>query len=481
MQITKKQFAVNSIWLILQNFSNKGISMIVSIVLARLLLPSDFGLIALTSVFIEISYMLIQGGFGTALIRKEKVDEFDYSAVFAVSSTISLILYLVLFLSAPFIAEYYAEPQITAVLRVLGLMLFAQAFSSVRDGIINRNMQFKLLFYCQISASLFSAILGIVAAILGYGVWALVIQRLSHTFVFTIILFRVVKWKISWKFSYDRIKEMLSFSAGVVGASLLNYLNGSLYSLVIGKRYSVTDLGYYNKGEQLPRQFSLYTFGAMSGVLLPTISSSQSDIERVKHIIRKIIIMTSFIIIPLMVGFTLSAEEVICILLTAKWLPAADIVPGMCLCYLATPYMLVNVQVFYAFGHSELRVKSEIVRLILLGTGLLVFSFTLHCSISQLAYVCGIVSVVIAIITYCDMQKIIGYSISEVFADMIKPIICTSVMAVAIIVISKTIGHVGYVPSLAIKTGVGITIYAISSIVCKSEGILEIVSLIHKK
>ena len=311
MQVTKKQFAMNSLWKILEQFSAKGISMVVSIVLARWLLPSDYGLIALTTVFTNLSDILIDGGFSTALIRKETVDDYDYSAVFSVSSSMSIFLYAVLFFAAPFVAGYYAEPQLTIVLRVIGFTFFIQAFTAVRNGIVNRNMQFKLLFYCNSTASIVSGAIGIVAAYMGYGVWALVAQRLTQQLALTVLLFIKVKWKISWKFNLGRIKEMLKFSLGVVGSSLLNYLGGNIYSVVIGKKYSVTDLGYYNKGEQLPMQFSLYTFGAMSNVLLPTISSCQNDLERVKHIIRKVVVMTSFLIMPLMAGLAITSKEVI--------------------------------------------------------------------------------------------------------------------------------------------------------------------------
>ena len=482
MEINKKQFAMNSLWKILEQFSAKGISMIVSIVLARLLLPSDYGLIALTGVFTGLSDILIDGGFSTALIRKEKVDEYDYSAVFSVSSSMSIFLYSILFFIAPFVADYYGEPQLTLVLRVVGLTFFIQAFTAVRNGIVNRNMQFKLLFYCNSTASMISGVMGIVAACMGFGVWALVVQQLSQQLILTIILFIKVKWKINWKFDFIRIKEMLKFSIGVVGSSLLNYLGGNIYSIVISKKYSVTDLGYYNKGEQLPMQFSLYTFGAMSNVLLPTISSCQCYIERVKNIIRKVIVMTSFLIMPLMAGLALTSKEVICILFTAKWMESVPIVPCMCLYYLATPYMLINVQIFFALGHSELRVKTEIIRLSLMAAGLGIFGFELGCSMTQLALVSGIIAVMVAFITYLEARKLIGYSTREVIKDMVKPALCTIVMAIAVFAISYLVpdGY-GVMLPFIVKVITGAAVYAIASIICKSEGLLEILSLIGRK
>ncbi len=479
--ITKKQFAVNSIWKILEQFSAKGISMIVSVVLARLLLPKDYGLIALTAVFTNLSDILIDGGFSTALIRKEKVDDYDYSAVFSVSSSISIALYAMLFFAAPFISEYYNEPDLTLVLRVIGVSFFIQSFTAVRNGIVNRNMQFKLLFYCNSIASISSGLIGIAAAYLGYGVWALVAQRLSQQLILTIILFIKVKWKVRWKFNASRIKEILKFSSGVVGASLLNFIGGNIYSVVIGKKYSVTDLGYYSKGEQLPMQFSLYTFGAMSSVLLPVISSCQSDKERVKQIIRKVVIMTSFLIMPLMAGLAFTSKEVILLLFTDKWIQAIPIVPCMCVYYFAAPYTLINVQIFFALGHSELRVKTEILRLFLMGLGLGIFGFVLDCSMTSLALVGGVIALIMALVTYYEAKKLIDYKVIEVFNDMKKPAVCTAIMSAAVYLVSLLIGEHGFIVDFIVKASVGVIVYVILSIVIKSEGLSEVLSLIGRK
>lgn len=479
--ISKKQFAVNALWKIMESFSSKGISMIVSIVLARLLLPTDYGLIALTAVFTNLSDILIDGGFSTALIRKEKVDDYDYSAVFSVSSSISFFLYIILFFSAPFVSDYYNEPNLTPVLRVIGLTFFIQAFSAVRNGIINRNMQFRLLFLCNCIASLASGIIGIAAAYWGFGVWALVAQRLSQQAMLTVMLFVKVKWKVRWKFNIYRIKEMLSFSMGVVGSSLLNYLGNSFYSVVIGKKYSVADLGYYDKGEQLPRQFSLNTFGAMSSVLLPTISLCQSDLHRVKQIIRKVVAMTSFLIMPIMAGLAITGREIVCIVFTEKWLPIVPMIPCMCLYYLATPYMLINIQIFFALGRSKLRVKTEIIRLVLMAIGLVVFGFALNCSMTQLALVSSVIAVVIAFITYLEVRKLICYSASEVVKDMAKPFCCTVIMMIAVLSVSLLTSDLTNMLSLLIKACTGMAVYAAVSLLCRSEGIGELLSLLKRK
>lgn len=481
MTVSKKQFAVNAVWKIMEQFSAKGIAMIVSIVLARLLSPSDYGLLALTAVFTNLSDILIDGGFSTTLIRKENVDDYDYSAVFSVSSSISVLLYIILFFVAPSVANYYKSPQLIAVLRVIGLTFFIQSFTAVRNGIVNRNMQFKLLFLCNTTASIVSGVVGIASAYAGLGVWSLVIQRLTQQTFLTIMLFIKVRWTVKWKFDFARIKEMLSFSIGVVGASLLYYLGGNIYSAAIGKKYSVTELGYYDKGNQLPMQFSLYTFGAMSNVLLPTISSCQSDFDRVKRIIRKVVGMTSFLIMPMMVGLALTSREMITLLFTDKWLSSVPVMQCACLYYIATPYLLINVQVFFALGHSELRVKTEIIRLSLMAIGLGVFGFGFKCSMNQLALIGAIIAVVVLFISYYEVYKLIGYRLNEVVTDMWKSTIGSLFMGGGLILINSLIDVESAFFLLVIKVVVGVTVYAIFAFVLKMQERNDVIELLRRR
>ena len=358
-KITKRQFVTGSLWKITETVASKGVSFIVSLLLARILLPSDYGIIAITTIFTSLSDVLIDGGFSTTLIRKKQVDKLDYNCVLLASFGIASVLYIVLFFSAPFISNYYGEELLIPVLRVIGLMLFIQAFSATRNAIIHREMRFKLLFYCNMIGSIVSGVLGIIAAITGLGVWALVIQQLSQQIIVTILLFSNLHWKLEWKFEVNRFKEIFKFSTGVMGASLLSYAGSSLYNLVIGKKYSVTDLGYSDKGSQLPMQISLYTFSAMSSVLLPTLSSHQDELKIFKRILRKVIRMTAFIVFPLMIGMATMSKEIIVVLLTEKWIPAVPIMQFSCVYYAATPFMLINVQAFYALGHGFLSIKLD--------------------------------------------------------------------------------------------------------------------------
>lgn len=483
-QVSKKQFTRSALWKIVESFSSKGIAMVISIILARLLTPQDYGIIALTTIFLNLSDILIDGGFSTTLIRKKEIDDCDYSCVLTVSFSIAIGLYVIFFCIAPFIADYYREPLFSPVLRVLGLTVFIQAFTAIRTAIVNRSMQFKVLCYCNIIASCIAGIVGIVAVYTGLGVWAIVIQSLVKSALITGLLFFKVKFKIRWHVRIDRLKEIIRFSIGVVSASLLYFITSSMYSAVIGKRYSVTDLGYYSKGYQLPEQFSLYTFSAISGVLLPTIASYQDDRERVKHIIRKIIAFSTYIIFPLMVGMMLTSEELIVILLTAKWKAAAPIMIGACIYYIGMPFTLMNSQIYYALGHSFMKLKVEIIRFILMAVGLIFGSFVFGCSIFQLAIISGVIMLITAVISAYEAGKILNYTFKELSLDIIKPIICTGIMAGAVLLTGMClnnydINHSGIL--LIAKIFVGITVYVMTSSITRPEGFYDVKNILFGK
>lgn len=480
--ITKKKFISGSIWKVLERFSNRGIALIFSIILTRLLTPNDYGLIALTVVFTNFSDILIDGGFSTALIRKEHIDDEDFTCVLFTSLSISALLYIILFICAPLIATYYKEPQLTAILRVIGIIFFIQAFACVRTAIVNRNMQFKLLFLCNLIGTILSGIIGIIAAWMKLGVWALVIQRVLQLFFSNLLLFILVRWKIRFKFSFTRVKDMLGFSSGVVLSSFLNYFSGSIYSLIIGRKYSVESLGYYDKGSQLPTQISLYTFGAMSTVLLPTLSSYQNDLNAFKHIVRKVVSMTAFLITPMMIGLAAISKELTILLFTETWSESIVIMQWNCLYYYATPFMLINIQIFFALGHSNLRVKSEIIRLIMMICGILFFGYGLNCDVVGLTAVSSFIAVFSAIVTYVMIKNRITYDVKEVLTDIGKSTIVSLIMGFVLLVEDIFFIQIYFdsiLISLSIKITTGIAVYLLISKLFKIKELNEILNIIN--
>ena len=318
--VTKKQFVSSAFWKILEQFLSKGVSLLIAILLARIIDATAFGLIALTAVFTNLSDILVDGGFSTALISKKEVDDVDYSNSLFVSFSTSTALYLITFFIAPFVAKYYDQSLLTALLRVIGVTFFIQAFAATRTAVVTRQMKFRTLFICNLISTIISGIIGVASAYLivkkfpenpEYGVWAIVIQRLLQQTILTIILFIAVRWRLHFKINWRRMRGLLFASLGIVMASLINFVGSSLYSLIIGKIYSVADLGYYDKGPSLPMQISLYLFGAITSVLLPTLVSYKGDKVQIKYIVRRVVTLTAFLLAPMMVGMAVVSKEII--------------------------------------------------------------------------------------------------------------------------------------------------------------------------
>lgn len=474
-EITKASAAKNSIWKLLESFLSKGVSMLVSIVLARILLPDDYGIIAFTSVFINLSDTLIQAGFSTALIRKEKVDEKDYSTVLGISIIMAFFLYIVIFLSAPIISNFYNEPLLVNVLRVIALSLFFQAFASVRTAIVSREMKFRVLFTCSMVSNVLSGIVGIAIAYLGFGVWALVIQQLAQQLILTVSLFIAVKMKVKFKIYKESAKELVPFSIKVLTSSLLSFFSGSICNLVVGKTHSMTDLGYYEKGALFPQNISLYTFSAVSNVFLPVFTSVQNDRERLSNVFQRVLNVSMYIILPMMAGLCMVAEPLISVVLTDKWLPATWILRWSCLYYVMTPMLLAHVQLHFAIGKSDTRIKVEFYKLIITILALVGLFFT-KLSINYVAAVMALIQVSTVVLITIETKKAIGFDILLMVKNLSKTIIAMLIMTVVVFAVGR-IEMTNFL-KLILEILAGGVAYLAASVVLRASAFSEIIGLI---
>ncbi len=474
-EITKASAAKNSIWKLLESFLSKGVSMLVSIVLARILLPDDYGIIAFTSVFINLSDTLIQAGFSTALIRKEKVDEKDYSTVLGISIIMAFFLYIVIFLSAPIISNFYNEPLLVNVLRVIALSLFFQAFASVRTAIVSREMKFRVLFICSMVSNVLSGIVGIAIAYLGFGVWALVIQQLAQQLILTVSLFIAVKMKVKFKIYKESAKELVPFSIKVLTSSLLSFFSGSICNLVVGKTHSMTDLGYYEKGALFPQNISLYTFSAVSNVFLPVFTSVQNDRERLSNVFQRVLNVSMYIILPMMAGLCMVAEPLISVVLTDKWLPATWILRWSCLYYVMTPMLLAHVQLHFAIGKSDTRIKVEFYKLIITILALVGLFFT-KLSINYVAAVMALIQVSTVVLITIETKKAIGFDILLMVKNLSKTIIAMLIMTVVVFAVGR-IEMTNFL-KLILEILAGGVAYLAASVVLRASAFSEIIGLI---
>lgn len=308
-------------WKLMERGGTQGIQFVVQIILARLLLPEDYGIIALVIIFTSIANVFVQSGLNTALIQKKDADEADFSSVFYLSLLMACLIYIVLFLAAPFIAAFYKIPEITPVFRVLSITLFFGAFNSIQNAVVARNLEFKKLFFSSTGAILISGTVGIYMAYTGFGVWALVGQQISNQLFVTLILWFTVKWRPQLLFSLERVKALFSFGWKLLVSALIDTVYRDLRSLIIGKMYNPAMLGFYNRGQQFPSLIVSNINGSIQSVMLPVLSSQQDNRPRVKDMMRRAIVTSSFIIFPMMVGLAVTAEPLVKILLTDKWLP----------------------------------------------------------------------------------------------------------------------------------------------------------------
>ena len=464
----------------LEALSTKGISVIISIILARLLLPENYGIVGITDIIVSFSGIFVQNGINTSLIRKEKVDDQDYSNAFFFCMAIAAILYSLFFIFAPQIANFYSEPLVAPVIRVQMLSLFLYALGTVRSAIITREFKFKQLCIINLIANVVSGIIGIIIAFNGGGVWALVIYTLARDGLSALLLFFAVRWKLIFKVSIYKLKMLISFSIWVLVATLFDFFGNNIYNMLIGKYYSIADLGYFNKGNQLPQIICLYVFGAITSVLLPTMSQAQNDIPRLKRITKKITRMSVYIIYPMMVGLAVVGERLVPFLFSEKWIPCVPIFWASCVIYAVNPCRNINIQLLYAKGKPYRVLMIEIIRFTMLLTGLVIGVKVADLSVNGLAFIRALIAIVNTFITQLFAMRMCDYSAYEWLKDQFPAFSMSAVMGLVVYLIGLVpIGSRFVVLSIQVVTGV--VIYLGLSLISKNTEFREIMDVAMSK
>lgn len=412
-------------WKFLERGGVTGVQIIVQIILARLLLPEDYGVIALIVVFIVISQTFVESGLGTALIQKKDVTDVDYSSVFYLTLGGALVFYCILFLVSPLIATFYKQPLITPVLRVLGITLFFGAINSVQNAVIARNFQFRKLFISSLSAVLLSGLIGIAMAYTGYGVWALVGQHLTSIVALCIVMWFTVKWRPKILFSLTCIKELFSFGWKLLASGLISVTYNNLSSLIIGKIYPANMLGYYTKGQEFPHYLVSNINSSIQAVILPAYSKNQDNKPIVKHIMRRALVTSSFLIFPATAGLAATAEPLVKILLTEKWLICVPFIQIFCAVYALWPIHSVNLHAINALGRSDIFLKLEIVKKVV---GLCVLAFTIPIGIYAMAMGMIVTGVIGTLINAYPNKKLLKYSFTEQWKDLMPALTLSLIM-----------------------------------------------------
>lgn len=470
-KVTNKQILSSLLWKLMERGGVQGISFVISIILARLLTPKEFGLIALVTIFITLANVFVQTGFNTALIQKKNADDIDFSTIFYVSLLIAGCLYILLWFSSPIIARFFNQPQLVLVIKVLSLILFFGAINSVQVAVISRNMQFKKLFYSSIGAVIASGIIGIMMAYMGFGVWALVGQQITSQLFTTIIMWFTVHWRPKLLFSYKRLKSLWSYGWKILVASLIDVIYLDLRSLVIGKLFSPAMLGYYDRGKQFPTVIVNNIDGSIQSVMLPTYASHQENRERVKSIVKRSITTSSFVIFPLMMGLAIVAEPLVKIILTDKWLPCVPFLQIYCAVYAIRPILTANIQAIKGLGYSGDFLKVEFINKVI---GIVILIFSVQYGVLAIAWGVLLSSIISMFLYAYPNIKILNYKLNEMLIDVTPAFFLSIVMALIISLLRFT--ELSMLGLLVLQVMLGMIVYISLAWVLKFEVFIYLIN-----
>ena len=453
--MNNKQSVVNNfLWRFMERCGAQGVTFVVSIVLARKLGPTVYGTVALVSIFMLIMQVFVDSGLGNALIQKKDADDLDFSSVFWFNIAMCTLLYLIMFIAAPFIAVFYDMPELTPVVRVLSLMLIISGMKNVQQAYVSRHMMFRLFFFSTLGGTITAAVVGIAMAYLGFGVWALVAQMLVNAAADTTILWITVKWQPKMIFSMSRLKKLFSYGWKLLISAILDTVYNELRQLIIGKMYTKSDLAQFNQGQKFPQFIVNNINTSIDSVLLPTMSNAQDDPVTVRNMTRRAIKTSTYLIMPFMVGLAVCAEPAVRLIITDKWLPCVPFLRMFCFSYAFYPIHTANLNAIKAMGRSDLFLILEILKKIV---GLVAILSTMWISVMAMAYSMFFTSVICQMINAWPNKKLLGYSYLNQFMDMLPQIGMS--LGMGAIVYSVQFLGLSDILTLCIQIPLGVFIY----------------------
>lgn len=460
-----KQKAINGFfWQLAQRMSSQVVSFVVSIVLARLLTPDEFGLVAMTSIFLSIASVFATSGLGTSLVQKKNVDVLDCDTVFYAGFVLSTIVYTILYFAAPYIAELYHQPLLVQIVRVQGIGLFLSCIGSVQNAIITRRLDFKQFFKVSLVSSAISGIIGLSMAFAGFGVWSLIIQSLLGTLANVIVLNRIVKWFPGLHFSFSRLKQLYAFGLNLTATTLLGTFFNELRGFLIGLRYSPADLAYVNRGTSIPSLIDKNIRGTISGILFPAMSRLQDDKDAVKAFMRRSMMTTTFLIAPAMVLLSAMSENLILLIYSSKWAMAVPFMQVVCFQYLFGILGEANLQAMNALGRSDMTLKLELIKK---PVYLLIIIYTT--TISPLAMVIGntLYGLIGGAINAVPNKRLIKYSYREQLKDILPSVVLAVLTGAVVYLIG--ILEVHFIVQLVCQAVVGLGFYFFAAVFFRLE------------
>lgn len=434
-------------WSAVDRFSAQGIQFVFSILIARLLLPEDYGVIAMLNIFLAVSQTFIDSGFGTALIRKIDRTETDFSTVFYFNIVVAAVFYLILFFSAPAIARFYDTPLLESVTKVVALNLIINSLSGIHNAKLSIGIDFKSRAKISIISSIVTGIVGLWMAYDGYGVWALIVQNLCSTAIRTVLLWVIVKWRPRLIFSWKSFKELFSFGSKLLASGLLDTLYNNIYTLVIGKVFSPSTLGVYSKANALAQFPSSNITSVLQSVTFPVLSTIQNEDVRLENVYRRFLKLAAFVIFPMMIGLSAVADPFIRLALTDKWEGAIYLLQIICFQLMWYPIHAINLNILQVKGRSDFFLKLEIIKKV---QGVLVLCITVPMGIVAMCYGSVISSIISIVWNTHYTKKLINYGFFAQMRDLFPILIHSLLMGgIALLVVHS-------MPTLWLKLIVGV-------------------------
>lgn len=473
MKVIGRETVVNNFfWRFLERIVSQGLQVLVTIVLARLLAPSVFGVIALVTVFTTIMQVFVDSGMGSALIQRKDADDLDFSSVFFFNMAACLVLYIGMYVAAPFIAKFYNMPKLVPVIRVLSLTFVISGVRNIQQAYVSRHLLFKKFFYATLGGTLGGAVIGIWMAYAGYGVWALVVQNVFTAAVGTIILWYTVSWRPKLMFSFQRLKSLFSYGWKLLVSALLDTGYRDFTSLVIGKLYTAADLAFYDRGKQFPNLIVNNINSAIDSVLLPTMSAEQDNRERVRAMTRRAIQISTYVMMPIMMMLAVCAEPIVRLVLTEKWLPSVFFLRIFCFTFAFWPIHTANLNAIKAVGRSDLFLKLEIIKKVV---GLLALFATMYISVEAMALSLLVTSITSQIINSWPNRKLLNYHYLDQVKDMLPQIGLTCVMGAIIYCVQFL--HWNDWLLLLVQISLGSVVYLVASRLLHIEGFVYVMDI----
>jgi O-antigen/teichoic acid export membrane protein len=474
---SEKKIMSGLFWTFGERICAQLVTTVVSIILARVLDPEHYGIISIVMVFISICNVFVTSGFGSAVIQSKTAEEKDFDTAFWMSFGLAILLYGVLFISAPFISAFYNMEQLTSVMRVMGLRIPIASVNSIQQAYVRRQMVFKRFFIATLFGTVISGVVGVVLAMSGFGVWALVAQYLTNTTVDTIILWFVGGWQPKIRFSKKKVHGIFSFGWKTLATDLIVTLEGDIRSLIIGKVFSSADLAYYDQGKKIPSLLVTNINASINKVMLPAYSRSQDNLGELKRMLRRSIQIGIFILAPILLGLAAVSEQFVKVILTEKWIPCIPLIQIFCVSYLTRPLETACHQALLAIGKSDVVLKIIMCINVVDAGALLIAAFVFKSV--QLIAVGSIAVMITSLVCFMfNINKYLGYKLREQLKDIVPSIVCALIMVIVVIFAGKI--KAPQILVLCIQILIGGIVYVATALMIKVEPFMYLFQKIRK-